>query len=151
MTNPTVETYLNALPGEREAALRKLIEVFAQNLPQGFEICMSYNMPSFVVPLTLYPDGYHCKPGTPLPFISIASQKNFIALYHMGLYAKPELLQWFQEAYLKEVSKAPDMGKSCIRFKKPDQIPFSLIAELAQKMTPDEWINTYESLYKKGH
>lgn len=106
-------------------------------------------MLGFVVPLSIYPAGYHCKVGEPLPFLSIASQKNFIAVYHMGIYADPNLYKWFTEAHTKALSKKLDMGKSCIRYKKPEDIPFELIGELASKMTPADWIAMYERLYKK--
>jgi hypothetical protein len=103
----------------------------------------------YSVPHSRYPAGYHCNPEQPLPFISVASQKNFIALYHMGIYADPELLAWFTAEYPKHSKTKLDMGKSCIRFKKPEAIPFALIAELAGKMTPDQWIERYEAAFKR--
>jgi hypothetical protein len=118
------------------------------NLPKGFEEQMSYGMLGYVVPHSIYPEGYHCNPKLPLPFMNIASQKNFIALYHMGIYAIPELLEWFTSEYPKHSSQKLDIGKSCIRFKKLDQIPFDLIAELAGKMTVEDWINCYETQIK---
>lgn len=137
------------LPADREQAIRKLRNVIVENLPEGFEETMSNGMVAFVVPHSMYPAGYHCNPKLPLPFLSIASQKNFIAVYHMGIYADPELLQWFQEEYPKHSKSKLDMGKSCIRLKKPEQIPFSLIGELATKMSPQDWIKLYEFHYKK--
>ena len=101
------------------------------------------------VPLETFPAGYHCSPGTPLPFINLASQKNFIALYHMGIYANDELLNWFVEEYPKHSRRKLDMGKSCIRFKKPDEIPFELIAELSKRMTPKDWISIYEKMLNR--
>lgn len=127
----------------------KLFNTIKKHTPKGFEADVSYGMASMVVPLSQYPAGYHCKANTPLPFISIASQKNFIALYHMGLYADPNLLNWFTTAYAERVSGKLDMGKSCIRFKKPEHIPFDLIGELCEKMTAKEWVATYERLYRK--
>ena len=106
-------------------------------------------MIGYVVPHSIYPNGYHCEPKLPLPFMAIDSQKNFIALYHMGIYAKPELLNWFVTEYPKHSQQKLDMGKSCIRFKKMNQIPFDLIAELVQKMSVQEWITCYESAFKK--
>jgi len=106
-------------------------------------------MIGYVVPHAIYPKGYHCSPHLPLPFVSIAAQKNFIALYHMGIYAQPELLNWFVQEYPKHVSAKLDMGKSCIRFKKIDNIPFQLIAELMKKMSVQDWINCYEFNYVK--
>lgn len=144
-----VKNYVEQLPEDRQVAINKLRKVIMDNLPDGFSETISYGMIGFVVPHSLYPAGYHCTPSEPLPFISLASQKNFISLYHMGIYAKPELLQWFTEEYPKHSKTKLDMGKSCIRFKKPEQIPYELIAELCTKMTPQEWIEIYERNYKK--
>ena len=118
-----------------------------ENIPKGFSEELSYGIPAWVVPHSLYPKGYHCSPELPLPFVSIASQKNFIALYHMGIYATPELLQWFVGEYPKHCKRKLDMGKSCIRFKNIDDIPFELIGKLMQKMTPKDWIKKYESTF----
>ena len=106
-------------------------------------------MIGYVVPLERYPSGYHCAPTQPLPFLNIASQKNFIALYHMGMYARPEILEWFTSEFPKHSKSKLDIGKSCIRFKKPDDIPFDLIGALVQKMSVEDWIGTYESMLKK--
>lgn len=144
----TVEEYYDKVPEERKPFILKLHKTVKSNLPEGFEECLGYGMPSFVVPKSIYPDGYHCKPNPPLPFISIGSQKNFIALYHMGIYAQKELMDWFVTEYPKHCSRKLDMGKSCIRFKKPEEIPFELIGELAKKMTVQEWINVYETAIK---
>ena len=119
------------------------------NLPNGFEEVINYGMPGYVVPHSMYPDGYHCNPSLPLPFIGLASQKNFVALYHMGIYANPKLLKWFTEEYPKHCKSKLDMGKSCIRFKKPEQIPYDLIAELAGKMTVQDWVSIYEKNLNK--
>ncbi|TNE80508.1 MAG: DUF1801 domain-containing protein [Bacteroidetes bacterium] len=143
------EEYLQQIPAERQEAFSKLRSVILENLPKGFNEEMSYGMLGYVVPHSLYPAGYHCDPKLPLPFLSIANQKNFVAVYHMGVYASPELYQWFTDEYAKRVKGKLDMGKSCIRFKKPDQIPFDLIAELVQKMTVEQWIELYEKLYKR--
>ncbi|WP_336958128.1 DUF1801 domain-containing protein [Chryseobacterium contaminans] len=145
----SLEDYLSKIPEERQESFKKLYNVINNNLPKGFEEISNYGMLGWVVPLKTYPAGYHCTPGTPLPFINLASQKNFIALYHMGLYSRPELLEWFVAEYPKHSKKKLDMGKSCVRFKKPEDIPFELIAELSQKMTVDDWIGIYESQYKK--
>ena len=127
----------------------KLRETIRQNLPEGFQEGMQYGMPGYSVPHSRYPAGYHVNPTQPLPFVGIASQKNFIALYHMGLYAMPPLLQWFQQEYPKHSKTKLDMGKSCIRFKKPQEIPYPLIGELMKKISPDEWIKCYEAALKK--
>ncbi len=144
----TAESYLQEVPSERLEAFTTLRNTILKNIPKGFEECMSYGMIGYVVPHKIYPAGYHCDPKIPLPFVSIASQKNFIALYHMGIYANPELLAWFVEEYPKHCKTKLDMGKGCIRFKKPGDIPFKLIAELLKKITVKEWIAQYESVLK---
>jgi uncharacterized protein YdhG (YjbR/CyaY superfamily) len=144
----TVDQYIAQLPEERVAAITQLRKTILKNLPKGFEETMSYGMVGYVVPHKVYPDGYHCDTKLPLPFLAFASQKNFVAVYHMGMYADPQLLKWFTEAYAKQVPGKLDMGKSCVRFKKPDQIPFELIGELVSKMTVKDWIGLYEKNYK---
>ena len=144
-TATTVSAYLEEIPEERKDALKKLRETILKNIPKGFVEQMTYGMIGYVVPHSIYPNGYHCTPELPLPFMSFASQKNFIAVYHMGIYANPELLNWFVTEYPKHSTQKLDMGKSCIRFKKANQIPFELIAELARKMSVQEWITCYES------
>lgn len=145
----SIEDYISKIPEERQKAFKKLFDTVNDNLPEGFTGNVSYGMVGWGVPLKTYPAGYHCTPGSPLPFMSIASQKNFIALYHMGMYASPELLEWFVAEYPKHSKRKLDMGKSCVRFKKAYDIPFDLIAKLAKKMTVQEWITTYESNFKK--
>jgi len=145
----TVKDYLKELPAEKKAAFEELRDTINKNIPKGFEEQMSYGMIGYVVPHTLYSKGYHCDPKLPLPFVAIASQKNFIALYHMGIYANPTLLKWFVDEYPKHSKGKLDMGKSCIRFKKTDDIPFKLIKELIKKMTTKEWIELYESAFVK--
>lgn len=145
----TPEDYISQLPPDRQAPMQKLRETLVQNLPAGFKEVMAYGMLGYVIPHSLYPPGYHCNTKQALPFINVASQKNFIALYHMGLYGDAKLLEWFQQQYPLHASTKLDMGKSCIRFKKPDAIPFALIAELAAKITPADYITTYESHLKK--
>lgn len=142
------EEYISKLPEERKEAVAKLREVISQNLPNGFKEEMSYGMIGYVVPHSLYPDGYHVDPKLPLPFVNIASQKNHIAVYHMGVYAFDDILKWFEKEYAKQVSGKLDMGKSCIRFKNVKKIPFGLIGELCAKITPDEWIKRYEANVK---
>ena len=148
-TASTPDQYVAQLPDDRKAALGRLREVILTNLPPGFEETMSYGMIGYVVPHSLYPAGYHCDPKLPLPFINLASQTQYIALYHMGIYADPDLLKWFLEAYAQKGIGKPDMGKSCIRFKKPENIPFDLIGELCRQVTPQAWIARYESALKK--
>ncbi|WP_422858575.1 DUF1801 domain-containing protein [Flagellimonas sp. S174] len=145
----TPDEYIAQLPPERKEAVSKLRKTIQENLPKGFKECISYKMIGYVVPHSLYPDGYHCDPKLPLPFINIASQKNFVALYHSGIYADKKLLDWFVGEYPKYVKTKLDMGKSCIRFKNMENIPYGLIAELCQRMTPEDWINLYEKNIKK--
>jgi uncharacterized protein YdhG (YjbR/CyaY superfamily) len=145
----TPQEYLNQLPEERQEAMHKLRQTILNNLPKGFSETISYGMIGYVVPHELYPAGYHCDPKLPLPFLSIASQKNFIAFYHMGIYANPTLHDWFVSEYPKHVKTKLDMGKSCIRFKKPELIPFDLLAELIKRMSAQEWIALYEKNLKR--
>jgi uncharacterized protein YdhG (YjbR/CyaY superfamily) len=145
----TPEEYIAQLPEERQQVMQKLREVIQANLPAQFEEAMSYGFIGYVVPHSVYPGGYHCKPSEPLPFMSIAAQKNFIAVYHMGIYASPELMEWFTAEYPKHVKTKLDMGKSCIRFKNIKTIPYALIGELVTKMTAEEWMRIYESQIKK--
>jgi uncharacterized protein YdhG (YjbR/CyaY superfamily) len=142
--NKSIADYIAALPTDRQEMMEQLRKIIKKNLPNGFSEEMNYGMIGYVVPHTLYPAGYHCKPSDPLPFMNIASQKNFIAVYHMGLYADEKLMKWFTTEYPKHSTAKLDMGKSCIRFKKPDQIPMKLIGELAAKMTTKQWIELYE-------
>jgi Domain of unknown function (DU1801) len=143
------QDYIDALSEDRKKAILDIRKAILTNLPKGFREEMSYGMLGYVVPHTLYPQGYHCDPKLPLPFISLASQKNFIALHHMGLYADKNLLEWFTSEYPKHSKAKLDMGKACIRFKKLDDIPLQLIGELASKMSPQDWIACYESNFKK--
>jgi hypothetical protein len=144
-----VKEYLLELPEERKVAVDQLRAAILKNLPEGFEEGMGYGMIGYYVPHSLYPAGYHCDSSLPLPYMNIASQKNFIAVYSLLVYAKKEILDWFLKAYRERTGKKPDMGKSCIRFKNPDIIPFDLIGELASKMTVKEWIHLYESVFLK--
>lgn len=145
-TANTVPAYIAELPADRKTAIEQLRKVIKKNLPKGFKEEMSYGMIGYIVPHSIFPAGYHCDPKLPLPFMSIASQKNFIAVYHMGLYSDPVLMKWFTEAFAKATAAKLDMGKSCIRFKKPDQIPFALIGELSSKITVQQWIDMYQKL-----
>ncbi len=145
----TPEEYINSLPEDRKEAINKLRNIIRKNIPKGFQEVMGYGMLGYIVPHKIYPAGYHCNPKNPLPFMSLASQKNFIAVYHMGVYSDPKLLKWFTSEYPKHSDKKLDMGKSCIRFKKTDQIPYELIGELAKKMTVKDWIAIYEKEVKR--
>ena len=145
----TVSDYLDNLPEERKDSFISLRKVILSNLPEGFEECINYGMIGYVVPHSIYPAGYHCDTKLPLPFMNIANQKNFIAFYHMGIYGNQDLMNWFVNEFPKYSKAKLDMGKSCIRFKKMDDIPFALIGELVSKMTVNDWIQQYESLYRK--
>jgi uncharacterized protein YdhG (YjbR/CyaY superfamily) len=144
----TVAQYLDELPTERKEFVEKLRNIILTNLPAGFEEELSYGMIGYVVPHSIYPNGYHCNTKLPLPFINVASQKNFVAFYHMALYFNSDLLQWFTSEFAKQSKHKLDMGKSCIRFKKPEQIPFELIAELVSKISVQMWVELYEKNLK---
>jgi uncharacterized protein YdhG (YjbR/CyaY superfamily) len=144
-----VAEYIASLPEDRSIAMEKLRKTIKKNLPKGFEEFMSYGMIGYVVPHKTYPNGYHCDPKLPLPFMNIASQKNFIALYYMGMYADSKLLDWFNTEYPKHSKGKLDMGKSCVRFKKMEDIPYELIAQLVSKMSPQDWIKRYEEMLNK--
>lgn len=145
----SADDYISQVPSERQDSLKKLRKVIKDNLSKGFEEGIQYGMVGYYVPHSVYPDGYHCDPKTPLPFMSFASQKNSVNLYHSGIYAKKELHDWFVNEYPKHCKRKLDMGKSCIRFKYIDDIPFDLIGELTRKMTSKEWIDLYETNIKK--
>lgn len=145
----TPKEYIDSLPEDRKKAIMELRKEIVKNLPAGFHEEMSYGMIGYVVPHALYPDGYHCDPSQPLPFLNIASQKNFVAVYHMGMYADKKLCSWFVKEYPKHSKTKLDMGKSCLRYKKMDQIPYKLIGALASKITVKEWITTYEKAFKR--
>jgi uncharacterized protein YdhG (YjbR/CyaY superfamily) len=149
MAQDTPDHYIAQLPEEKQSAMKKLRQVILANLPDGFVEEMSYGMISYVVPHTLYPAGYHSAPHMPLPFMSIAAQKNHFAIYHFGIYANPELMKWYLNEYPKHILIKPDLGKSCIRFKKADHIPYQLIGELAAKMTVEHWVGLYESTIRR--
>lgn len=144
----TVQEILISLPEDRAAPFNKLHDVIVKNLPKGFEAAISYGGLGYVVPHTLYPAGYHCKPSEPLPFAGIASQKGSINFYHMGIYSDPKLMKWFVTEFPKHSKQKLDMGKSCVRFKKMDDIPYQLIGELMRKITAEDWIKKYEAAYK---
>lgn len=145
----TPDDYINEVPEERKKVMSELRKTIKKNLPKGFKEGMGYGMLGYSVPHSIYPSGYHCDPKQPLPFLGLASQKNFIALYHMGIYADPKLLKWFTTEFAKVSTKKLDMGKSCIRFKKAEDVPIPLIGELCKKMSPQDWIDIYEKNLKR--
>ncbi len=144
----TPEEYLRQLPDDRKVALQKIREQILSHLPSGFQETINYGMIGYVVPHSLYPAGYHVDPALPLPFLNLASQKQYIALYHMGIYLRRDLLEWFRSEYQLRTQSKPDIGKSCIRFRHPNKIPYNLIGELCSKITPEDWIALYESARK---
>lgn len=146
----TLKDYISEIPEERKEAFQKIRDVIQLNLDEQFVECMNYGMIGYVIPHEIYPNGYHCDPKLPLPFMNLASQKNFIALYHMGLYANSKMLEWFQTEFPKHSKYKLDMGKSCIRFKKMDGIPYDLIGELCKKMNAAQWIETYEKMLQSS-
>ena len=145
----SVDEYINKLPEERKEVVSKIREIILENIPEGFEETISYGMIGYVVPHSIYPDGYHCDPKLPLPFANVASQKNFVALYHSGIYADEKTLNWFVKEYPKHCKTKLDMGKSCIRFKKMNDVPYELIKALIKKFTVKQWIKLYETNVKK--
>ncbi len=145
----TVNEILMNVPKDRAESFNKLHDVIVKNLPKGFEAAISYGGLGYVIPHAIYPAGYHCKPSEPLPFAGIASQKNSINFYHMGIYCTPKLMKWFITEYPKHTKQKLDIGKSCVRFNKFDDIPYKLIGELMKKMSANEWIKIYETNMKK--
>jgi hypothetical protein len=145
----TVEAYVAELPEDRQKMINEFRKVIKKNLPKGFQECMNYGMIGWVVPHSKYPGGYHCNPKDPLPFMGLASQKNSVNFYHMGIYGDPKLLKWFKDEHAKASSKKLDMGKSCVRYKKAEDIPLKLIGELAAKISVDDWIARYEKMLKR--
>ena len=146
----SAEAYLEAVEPSKQAAVKALFECIQQHIPQTFETGIQYNMIAWFVPFSIYPQGYHCKPEIPLPFANLAAQKNHIAIYHMGLYGDTALMDWFIAEHAKRSPKKLDIGKSCIRYKTLDDIPLDLIAELFEKITPEQWVNTYTKLHLKS-
>ncbi|ABG59862.1 DUF1801 domain-containing protein [Cytophaga hutchinsonii] len=141
----SVNDYITQLPEDRKKPVEQLRAVLLASLPKGFAETITYGMIGYVVPHSLYPKGYHADPALPLPFITIASQKNHIAVYHMGIYSHKELLEWFTKEYYALYKTKPDMGKSCMRFKNLHTIPYTLIGELAGKISVKDWIHIYET------
>lgn len=139
-----IENYLENVDEKRRESFRHLYNVIKNNMPIGFEEEFLYGMISFVVPLKTYPKGYLDRKDEPIPFISLAAQKNHIALYHMGIMGQESLLTWFQEEYSKQVPTKLNMGKSCIRMTNVKNIPYDLIGELVTKISLEEWIKSYE-------
>ena len=149
VSGSTIDEYISNIPEERRAIFAQLRSAILTHLPKGMVKQMSYGMLGYVVPKTVYSAGYHCNTDLPLPFANLASQKNNISFYHMGIYADMELLAWFKKEYSKRCKYTLDMGKSCVRFKRIEDIPVGLIGELMTKMSTQDWIHLYEEKLKK--
>ena len=145
-----VSDYLAALSPDRKAPMERLVAVIRDNLPGGFDEVINYGMPSWVVPHSTYAAGYHVNPTLPLPFLGLASQKSHIGLYHMGIYASPDLMEWFVQAYPQHCKTKLNMRKSCVRFKSVRNIPYDLVGDLCSRMSPQQWIALYEAQVKGG-
>lgn len=141
----TVTEYIQSIQKDRRDAFTKLRNTILSHLPLEFTEQLSYGMIGYVVPLSIYPKGYHAKKGEPIPFISIASQKRHFAIYHTGIYMDEKLRDWFIKEYAKRVKTKLDMSKSCIRLKYFNDIPFDLIGELCEKVSLDEFVRMYEN------
>lgn len=145
----TPDQYISELPEDRRNVIEKLRKVSLDNLPDGFKEGMGYGMMGYVVPHEIYPKGYHCNPKDPLPFFGFASQKNSVNMYHMALYSDKKLHDWFVSEFPNHSKARLDMGKSCVRFKKFDDIPYDLIGQLLTKITVEDWITMYEKVLKR--
>lgn len=148
-TAETPDEYIAGLPEDRKAAISALRKVINDHLPKGFKETIGYGHMGWVVPHETYPAGYHCDPTQPLAFMGIASQKNHIAVYSMCLYGEVKELDWFRAEWPKHSKKKLNMGKSCIRFTKLEDIPLELIGELASRVTPQQWIEIYEKALRR--
>ena len=145
----TVAGYLDELPEDRRQAINKVRAAIRKNLPKGYEETMQYGMITYVVPHKLYPAGYHCNPKDPLPFVSLASQKNYMSLYLMACYMNPELKAWVI-AEAKARGNKLDMGKSCIRFKKLEELPLDVVGEAIAKLAVADYIALYEGIRSRS-
>ena len=145
----TVDQYLKTLPADRRAAITEIRNVIRTNLPKGFEEGMQYGMIGYFVPHRLYPAGYHCDPKQPLPYICLASQKNYMSLYLCTEYGDEEENEWFQKAWTA-AGKKLNMGKSCVRFKKLDDVPLEVVGKAAKRLSVKQYIRIYESIIKSA-
>ena len=144
----TVDQYLAELPVERREAIAALRKVILKNLPKGYEEAMEYGMIGYHVPHSIYPAGYHCNPKQPLPFAALASQKNHMAFYLMCMYGDTDYEKWFREAWAASGKKL-DMGKSCIRFKKLEDVPLDVVAAAVRKVPVKTYLEFYESVINR--
>lgn len=140
----TVNEYLRELPDDRRKAISAVRAVIRENLQPGFEEGMQYGMIGYFVPHSIYPAGYHCDPKQPLPFTALASQKNAMSLYLMACYGDEEEQVWLRDQFTK-AGKKLDMGKSCIWFKKLDDLPLDVVGAAIRRTTVPDYIAAYES------
>lgn len=145
MPATTAKEFIDSLPDDRKKPITELRKTINKYIPKGFKESVAYNSIVWSVPHSSYPTGYHCDPTKPLMLMCLSSTKGHIALHHMGLYGSTPLLKWFTTEWPKYSSKKLDMGKACIRFKKPEDVPLALIGQLATKLGPEEWVTQYES------
>ena len=143
----TVEQYLASLPEDRRAAISAMRNAILKNLDKDYEEGMQYGMIGYYVPHKVFPAGYHCDPKQPLPFASLASQKNHMAIYLMGIYGQPREEKWFRDAWAK-TGKKLDMGKSCVRFKKLEDVALDVIGEAIRRAPAKAYIQHYESVIR---
>ncbi|MFE8598615.1 DUF1801 domain-containing protein [Archangium violaceum] len=141
----TVDQYLASLPEDRRTAISAIRDVILENLDKDYEEGIQYGMIGYYVPHKVFPAGYHCDPKQPLPFASLASQKNHMAVYLMGIYGQPRHEKWFREAWAK-TGKKLDMGKSCVRFKKLQDVALDVLGEAIRRAPAKAYIQQYESV-----
>jgi hypothetical protein len=144
----TVTDYLKGLPKERKEAIQTVRKEILKKLPNGFKETMQYGMISYVVPLKTYPIGYLEDGKTPLPYASLASQKNHMVIYLMSTYGDKELAKWFEKEY-KKSGKKLNMGKSCVRFTKLENLAVDVIGKAIAKTSVKTFIEMYEKARKK--
>jgi hypothetical protein len=144
----TVKEYLAQLPEDRRQAIEAVRKVILKNLPKGYEEVVQYGMLGYVVPLKAFPGGYLNRKNEPLPYICLGSQKNYMSLYMMSVYGNTQSAEWFRKAY-KESGKRLDMGKSCVRFRKLDDLPLDVIAKAIALIPMKKWIEIAEEAWKK--
>lgn len=141
----TVEEYLAEMPADRRAAVEQVRALIRANLDGDFEEGMQYGMIGYYIPHRIYPPGYHCDPKQPLPFAGIASQKNYMSMYLACIYGNDGLATRFKQAWAK-TGKKLDMGKACIRFKKPEDLALDVIADTVKGQSALGYIAYYEAL-----
>ena len=144
----SVREYLDSLPEDRRAMIRAVREVILKHLPKGYQEIMQYGMISYAVPLSLYPPGYHCGKDVPLPYACLASQKNYLSLYLCNIYGDKGTEKWFRTEF-KVRGKKLDMGKSCVRFKKVEDLPLDVIGKAIARTPVRDFIALYEKAIKR--